>query len=400
MTEKARGTLAIRLYYVAAVAVGGVYLPFFPRWLEGRGVFGARLGVVAAAAPAMAVVAPSAFGALADAMRWRGGLLQAACAGALVTFGSVAAMAAAGWPLGFGVLLASALCFALFRSPMGFVADIVAIELAAAAGTTYGRIRLWGSLGFIVTVPVATRYLDPLAAAGFPIVVTAIVLGALLASLRLPRHAELPGPRDRGDRRGARELVGDADFALFLVAVFLGQCGHAAYDLCFSFRLLELHVPKTTFWVAWDLGTAAEVVMMAYSAPLFREFPAPTLFAFALGAASLRWCALAVVRSPAVLLALQPLHALSFGLAWLASVGYASHRFPRHSIGSAQGLFVTATGAGSALGMIAWGSLYHRAGGAAVFAGAACFSGAACAFAVALDRRGRDRAAAEAATGE
>jgi PPP family 3-phenylpropionic acid transporter len=399
MSKTARGTLALRLYYVAAVSIGGVYLPFFPRWLEGRGMFGVRLGIIASAAPAMGIVAPAAFGALADAMRLRGGLLQATCAGALVTFGAIAAMAAMGWPLGFGVLLGGAVLFALFRSPMGFIADIVAIELAPVAGTTYGRLRLWGSLGFIVTVPLVTRWVDPLEAAAFPVVVTVIVAAALLASLRLPRRAELP---PRVDRRGARELVADRDFVLFLVAVFLGQCGHAAYDLCFSFRLFELGVPKTTFWLAWDLGTAAEVIVMACSAPLFRAFAPPALLAFALGAASLRWCALAVVRSPGVLLALQPLHALSFGLAWLASVGYASRRFPRHSIGTAQGLFVTATGAGSAVGMITWGSLYPRAGGAGVFAGAACFSAGACAFAVALDRRGRTRTATDPdpATGE
>ena len=65
MTKSARASLALRLYYIAAVSIGGVYLPFFPRWLEGRGVFGLRLGLIAAAAPAMAVVAPASLGALA-----------------------------------------------------------------------------------------------------------------------------------------------------------------------------------------------------------------------------------------------------------------------------------------------------------------------------------------------
>ncbi len=163
MTETPRGTLALRLYYVAAVSVGGIYLPFFPRWLESRGMLGARLGMIAAAAPAMGVVAPTAFGWLADRLRLRGGLLQVACAGALVAFGALALAALDGLTLDFGFLLGVALVFALFRSPMGFVADMVAIEIAPAARTTYGRLRLWGSLGFIVTVPIATHYVDPAA---------------------------------------------------------------------------------------------------------------------------------------------------------------------------------------------------------------------------------------------
>ncbi len=128
---------------------------------------------------------------------------------------------------------------------------------------------------------------------------------------------------------------------------------------------------------------------MAYSAAIFRAYSASTLYAFALGAASLRWCALALVRTPGLLLALQPLHALSFGLAWLASVGYAARRVSSDSLGTAQGLFVTATGAGSAFGMIGWASVYQRSGAAAVFAGAACFSALACACACVLDRRRR-----------
>ncbi|MDP9000757.1 MAG: MFS transporter [Myxococcota bacterium] len=383
MTKTARGTLALRLYYVMACGIGGVYLPFFPRWLEGRGMLGLRLGVIAAAAPAMGVFAPTVFGVVADALRLRGGLLQLACAGALLTFGALAAAAVAGFPIGFWVLLLAALLFALFRSPMGFVADVVALEMAPAVGTTYGRIRLWGSLGFIAAVPLATQYVDPVRAAAFPLAVSAFVVAALLASLRLPRRADMP----RGNRRGARQLLKEADFRFFLIAVFLGQCGHAAYDLCFSLRLFELGVTGPVFVWAWDLGTAAEVLIMACSAPLFRAFSPVSLLAFALGAASFRWAAIAVVRSSIVLLVLQPLHALSFGLAWLASVGYASRRFPSHSLGTAQGLFSTAMGAGSAVGMITWGSLYHRMGGATVFAIAACLSACGCALTVALDHR-------------
>jgi MFS transporter, PPP family, 3-phenylpropionic acid transporter len=388
MSKSASGTLSLRLYYLMACGIGGVYLPFFPRWLEGRGMVGVRLGIVAAAAPAMGVLAPTAFGALADALRLRGGLLQLACAGAFVSLGALAVAAHVGLPLGFGVLFSAALLFALFRAPMGFIADVVAIELAPAAGTTYGRLRLWGSLGFIIAVPVAAKFVDPTDAQAFPAVTSCFVLGAFLASLYLPRRAHLP---DRGVRRGALHLLGEPDFSLFLVAVFLGQCGQVAYDLCFSLRLFDLGIPRTalTFTLAWDIGTGAEVLMMAYCAPLFRSFSPPALFAFALGCASLRWAAIAVVRSHALLLALQPLHALSWALAWLASVAYTSRRFPSHSLGTAQGLLMTAVGAGSVVGMVIWGSVYHRVGSAIVFAGASGFAATGFACAVALDLRSR-----------
>ncbi len=387
-SQRDRRKLALRTYYAAAVAVGGIYLPFFPRWLEARGMFGVRLGVIAAAAPAMGVIAPTAFGVLADALKLRGGLLQIACAGAALTFGALTVAAAAGLHLGFGLLLVCALVFALFRSPMGFVADLVALELAPAAGTTYGRLRLWGSLGFVVSVLVVARTVDPRDPVVFPAVTTGLVLAALLASLRLPRRADLP---DRGDRHGALRLLKEGDFRLFLASVFLAQGAHAAYDLCFTIHLFDLGIPRMNIGWIWAFGAACEVLMMASSAPLFRAFAPLSLFAVAIGAGSFRWALLAVVRSPAVILALQPLHALSFGLFWLSAVGFTSRRFPRHSLGTAQGLFSTAMGAGSVVGMLAWGSLYQRAGGSAVFGAAACLSACAAAFAAALDRRMRLR---------
>jgi PPP family 3-phenylpropionic acid transporter len=373
------------VYYLTAVGVAGVYQPFFPRWLEERGMVGARMGVIAAASPAMSVLAPTAIGALADSLRLRGGLLQLACAGGLLTFATLAVAAEAGLRLGFGVLLLAATLFALFRSPMGFIADVVALEQAPAAGTTYGRLRLWGSLGFIGAVPVAARLVDPGRASAFPWVVSAFLMTAFLASLFLPRRAQLPPAPERSRVWG---LLAESDYRRFLIAAYLGQYGHTAYDLCFSLRLFELGVPRSTFVpLAWDLGTAAEVLMLAYSAPLFQKFAPRSLFAFALSSAALRWVAMALVRSPAVILLLQPLHALSFGLAWVAAVTYTSRRFPPHLLATAQGLFSTAMATGAVCGMVTWGSVYHHAGGAIVFAGAACFSACACGVALRIERR-------------
>ncbi len=348
---------------------------------------GIELGAIVAAAPLLSVLAPPAFGIVADAFGLRAGILQLACLGALLTFGSLTAAAALAVPLGFFALLAAALTFALFRSPMTLIADVIALERAPAAGTTYGRVRLCGSVGFLVVVLVAGHYLDPRAAVAFPAAVTVVVFAAWLASLRLPRPPALP--LRRGAPGGVWPLLVEHDFQLFLAAVFLGQCGHACYDLCFSLHLFDLGVSQMTIAVAWALGTASEVLLMAYSASVFRAYAPSSLLAVALAGASVRWTAIALVRSPAILLALQPLHAISFGLAWLASVAYASRRFPGHRLATAQGLLLTALAAGNVVGMLVWATAYHRKGGTFVFCAAAVVSACASALGLALGRRHR-----------
>jgi PPP family 3-phenylpropionic acid transporter len=82
-----------------------------------------------------------------------------------------------------------------------------------------------------------------------------------------------------------------------------------------------------------------------------------------------------MVPSLPVLFVLQPLHAISFGLWWVCSVAYTKERAPAHALAAAQGLFTAASGAGSVAGMLAWGVVYRRTGGAAaVFGGAAVVS--------------------------
>ena len=392
-----RGTLPLRAYYVASFAVGGVYLPYFPQWLVGRGMGGLELGMISAAAPAMGILAPTAFGVAADALGLRRGLLQIACGGALVAFGSLSFAVARHLPLGFGGMLLAALVIALFRSPMTMIMDVVALERAPQVGTTYGRLRLWGSLGFLGAALAAGYAMDPGDALSFPLVCTAALASTFVATLWLPRHAELP---HRADRRAIWQVLAQPDYRHFLFVAFLGQIGHVAYDMGFSLHLASLGVSRLGIGVAWALGTGAEVFLMALSGPMLRQYPPAAVLAVGLAGAAFRWGLLAAIRAPHLLFLLQPLHAVSFGLVWLAEVTYASRRFPAQLLATAQGLFATALGLGSAVGMVTWGGVYQRAGSAFMFAGAAFFAVCASAFAVALDRRVRAPVESQSTTRE
>lgn len=95
---------------------------------------------------------------------------------------------------------------------MMLLADVVALERARAAGTTYGKLRLWGSVGFLVATLAIGRVLDPGASAPLPATIAALLFVALLAAWTLPAKPDtlrLPVTRE------ARVLVATPDFALF-----------------------------------------------------------------------------------------------------------------------------------------------------------------------------------------
>ena len=363
-----RRLLTLRVYYFAASAAFGAYLPFFPRWLEARGVEGLSMGAVSALVPAMGVVGPPAFGLLADTLGRRGSLLRVACLGAGLSMGVLAVAACAGRALSLPVICVAVLAYAVFRAPLTMLADVVALESVRAAGTTYGRVRLWGSVGFLLAVLAAGRALDPGAPGALPASIAALLLIAACAAWMLPARAgaaRLPVVRE------ARVLISAPAFATFLAVSLLSQVAHSSYDLCFSLHLRDLGATGGATGVAWALGVVCEVALMAFAEPLIARFGAPPLVAFALFGAAARWALLSSVRSLPALFALQPLHALSFALWWMASIAYIRGRAPAHALATAQGLFAAAVGAGAVTGMLAWGAIYRRAGGGAVFGGAA-----------------------------
>ncbi|MDB5364063.1 MAG: putative 3-phenylpropionic acid transporter, partial [Rhodospirillales bacterium] len=318
--------------------------------------------------PAMGVLGPPAVGLFADALGLRGSLLRVACLGSCLSLAALAAISAAGRALTFGVIFVAVLGYAVFRSPMVMLADVVAIERVRAAGTTYGRVRLWGSVGFLVAVLAAGRHVDPGAPAALLVVTAALFGAALLAAWALPRSPAAPR---LPVLREARALVTAPDFALFLAVSLLGQIAHASYDLCFSLHLRDLGAGGGLIGLAWAIGVVFEIALMALAEPLVARFSGPPLVTLALLGAAARWALLANVRSLPMLLALQPLHALSFALWWIASLAYTRQRAPAHALATAQGLFSAALASGSVVGMLAWGAIYRRAGGGAAYASAA-----------------------------
>jgi MFS transporter, PPP family, 3-phenylpropionic acid transporter len=377
--------LTLRIYYLASFAALGTSAPYLPRWLEARGVEGLSMGLVTGLIPAMGVLGPPAVGLVADALGLRGALIRVACLGSCLTMGALAA-GAAGGVLSFGAIFALILLFGVFRSPMVMLADVIALERARAAGTDYGKLRLWGSVGFLGGVVTAGRAIDPRAGPTLPATIAGLLLVAFFAAFWLPGR---PAVRGLPVAREARALLSAPDFATFLAVAVLAQLAHVSYDLCFSLHLRDLGATGTAIGFVWATGVAFEVALMVFAERVVARFSAPRLLAFALAGAAARWALLSVVRSLPVLLALQPLHAISFGVWWVASVAYAKARAPAHALATAQGLFAAAAAVGAVTGNVVWSALYHRAGGGVVFAAASATALLAAAIAAAWVRRAR-----------
>jgi PPP family 3-phenylpropionic acid transporter len=363
-----RRILPLRVLYFCSFAALGAFAPFFPRWLEARGIEGLAMGAILATLPAMGLVGPPLAGIVADALGRHHGLLRVTSLGACLALVALAIVGAMDIKITSFGLFAIVLAHAAFRSPMVVMADVLAIEQAPKAGVSYGGVRSWGSFGSLVGAVGVGRIVDPSSPAGLPAVVAVPLFLAVLATFALP---DIEPPQPMSLRTEARALAASPDIPIFLATTFAAETALSSYDVAFALRLGELGASPAFIGAAWGLGVASEIVLMSGAGWLIRRFTPARLIVAALLFAALRCALLGTLRSLPAIAAIQPLHAVSTALFWISCVSYVKGRVAPHAMASAQGLFAAVAAAGTVTGMLVWGTLYRIGGGQTTFGVAA-----------------------------
>jgi PPP family 3-phenylpropionic acid transporter len=353
----------IAVYYFAVLGALGVFWPFFALHLRALGLPAGEITILYALIPAMGLVAPPLAGLLADLLNARIWLLRALTAASVVAFAGVV-WAGASRP----ALYAATVAFALCRAPLGPIADASAVEHVRRHGGSFGRVRLWGSVGYLVAAVGGGALLDAVGLVG--------VLGATMLALSVAAVAAWAVPaapaRHQPEAAGAtRRLLGQRALWLFLGAVALGQVAGATYDSCFTLHLQRLGFGGSFTGVAYATGVLAEVALLVASGRLLVRFGPRPIFAFALATAVVRWLLLARVRTAAAILLLQPLHGVTFGLFYVSAVVIVRERADRVSQTAAQGVFGGAYALGGVVGMPLAGAIFERAGATVLYGTAA-----------------------------
>ncbi len=358
------GFLRVRLYYLLIQGAFGAYLPFINVFLAERGLSGREIGVLAAVSPIMTLLAAPAWGSAADRGRSRLGVLRWVLAG---TAGSVLLL---GVPRTIWLLLPAMGLFMLFQVAIIPLGDAVVAAAAAEQDTAYGRLRLWGSIGFALGGLAMGQM-----ASGFGLGAI-FPLYALLTALALPvMWRMVPGDFPaRASSRPARTRSLLQDRALTLILIIAGVAATgitAGYVFLFVF-LDSLGAGSHLIGAVSAVGALAEVPFMLWGDRLIQRRGAPLVFAAGMGLFALGWVLYAVLRTPFVAPAIQALNGAALGLLWPAGVTFVAQRAPAGQAATAQGLLSAVMyGVAPLLAAQLAGTVYDLAGARWVLAVAA-----------------------------
>jgi len=352
----------IGIYYLALCGAMGLYLPYLSLYLSSVGLSDAAAVQVQAVVPFANLLVPPMLGYLADARHARLWLLRGFSAAATVTFG---ALALAGHSVAAVTVVLAA--FAVARSPLLPLADATAHEHVRQYGGAYGRLRTWGSLGYLVTALVGGALYNLTSIRLLVWATTAMTAISTVCAWRMPAP---PPPRESHLIGQVSGLLRSRRLWLFLAAAATAQTAAVCYDTSLALHLARLGYAKNFLGLVIAIGVGAEMVLIAFSGRILARFRGEHTLVAAYVVAALRWLLLSMATSPAALLAQAPLHAISFGLYWVSATTLMREYAGPRASAAGQGLLSAAVAVGSVVGNIVGGGLLERGGGRLLYGAA------------------------------
>jgi PPP family 3-phenylpropionic acid transporter len=301
--------------------------------------------------------------------------------------GSLACFAALLGARSFAAVAAVLGVAALFLSPMSTLADAAAVGEAARSGGSYARVRLWGSVGFVVSSWGFGLWLDH-GGTSFDVIPAALGCLALTALATLPVRSSGGGRLAAPSLAEVRQLAADPAFLLFLGASALHWASLSPFHLFFAVHLGDLGVGPAWVGAGIGFGVIAEVAVMWWFPAIAGWFsrgrtaagsPAGDGSFYGVLAASYlvgaaRWALTAVVDGGPLLAGVQVLHGVVFGAFYVGSIAQLARMVPSHLLATGRALFgAVAFGAGGLVGNAVAGALYDVGGGSLAFGVAAVF---------------------------
>lgn len=372
-------SLRFALFYGALFFVLGVLLPFWPIWLESRGISAVEIGIILAVGPWMRVLVDPVIAKAADHAGAGRRMLVLAALVSLVAFAGFALVSS------FWVALLITLVFAPAYHALIPLGDSQAMTAVQRHGLDYGRLRLWGSITFIV----GTLGIGALLTGRDPdliLVVVGIGLVVVLATTLLLREQN----ETSGHARWTDVLafVRDRRFLAFVLAASAVQASHAVLNGFSGIHWKASGHSELVVGLLWGGSVMVEVVLFAFSGAVVARVVATRLLVLGAGAALIRWLVLAQTTALPVLAAAQLLHAVTFGATYLATMHFIAGHAPEGLKATAQGAYAAVSGVVMGLTLIVAGELYGAFAGGAFYAMAG-LSTAALLLALAVMRGGR-----------
>ncbi len=354
-------------YYFFYFAFIGAFSPYFGLYLQSLAFSAWDIGLLMSQMQLMRLVGPNLWGWLTDRFGWRLAIVRLAGGIGLAGFTAFFWLDRLA-----GMLLAMAVLAFFWSAALPLVETLTFDHLREERGR-YSRIRLWGSIGFIVAVMATGALIDATSPLSVLWMCWSILLGILLNAMVLTEATPLA--HDRAEMP-IGNILRQGKVKALMAACFAMSAAHGAFYVFYSIHLDAHGYSKTEIGLLWSLGVVAEIVVFMLMASLARRFSLRDILLASFVAAVVRFVLMGWgVESAMLMIFVQLLHGLTFGAYHASAIAAVNQWFPGKTQGRGQALYSSLSfGAGGLLGALISGRTWDWLGSGWTFTLSAAFA--------------------------
>ena len=364
MTAHALPYWRLSSFYFFYFALLGATAPFLPLYFDYLGFTPERIGELVAIPMLMRCLSPNVWGWLGDKTGQRLLIVRIGGACTLAFFCLIFLRQDYYW------LALVMIGHAFFWHAILPQFEVITFSHLGANTSKYSALRLWGSVGFLLFVIVFGYVFDRYSLQVYPWTVVLVMTGILLSSLLVPKPPTVvqSDARNNGSFKAFISSLVQPKLIAFYCLVALMQLSHGPYYTFITLYLEQLGYPRAWVGWFWSLGVLAEIVIFMLMPRLLRRFSFSQVLLASLFLAAVRWMILGTGADYlGWLLFAQLLHAATFGSFHVAAMQFIQSSFPQTFQGQAQAFYVSASGAGAALGALYAGYSWRSLGATSTF---------------------------------
>ena len=342
-------------FYFFYFASLGVLVPYWGLYLQWQGFSAQEIGELTAIFLGMRIVAPNIWGWIADHHGQRMRIVRAASFIGILIFSAILLNNSYLW------IAMVMLLFSIFWNATLPQFEANTLQHLGEQSHHYSKIRLWGSIGFIISVSILGLLFETISVETMPIALIVTMTGMWLMSLTVPesatRHLSL-------DHQPLRQLLKQPTVLAFFAICFLTLLSHGPYYTFYTIYLEQHGYNRILIGQLWALGVIAEIIIFLLMHRWLPRYGIRIVLIISLLLSTLRWLLIGFFPdSLSLLLFAQLLHAASFGSFHAAAITWGHHYFTGKNQARGQALYSSiGFGAGGVLGSLLSGYFWVSPG--------------------------------------
>lgn len=342
-------------FYFAYFAFVGAFTPFWSLYLQSLTFTPFQIAVLMSLFQLARIFSPSLWGWFADHIGRRVPIIQWLAGLSVLSYIGVF------YGTGFWWLFVVMLLLSFFWSASLPLIETVTLGHLGDKFDRYGRIRMWGSVGFIGAVIGLGYLLDYSGIQALLWVVFGLLIAVSLFSLRIPESA-VHGNHD--DLRSIWQIIRQRQVVALMAACFAMSAAHGAYYTFYSIYLVEHGYSKTQVGWLWGVGVICEILIFLGMPWLTRQFGLKRVLLGSLLLACLRFSLIGwAIQYWWLILFAQMLHAATFGSYHASAVALTYRYFKGRHQSKGQGLYTSMSyGVGGTFGAMVSGYAWEAVG--------------------------------------